>query len=629
MRTCSEYPFSCIWFLFFACIAGIAPTPLLASEPLRLGDQAEYFLQPGHLEVAEDSSHAWTVDQVSGPGWSGRFIPRSQLSSIRWNACYWVRFRVTNGVADDLHWLLESYDFTIDEITLYAPAGQGFRSVRAGDTYPFATKQIRHKNLVFSLPDVPPGRTQWFYLRIRSIKPFSLIFVLRSHPRFIGYALSEYYFLGIFYGILAAIALINLFFFTAVRDIAYLYYVFYVCSTGLFAASMDGTGFQYLWPDQPAINHHSIKFSILLMVISSVMYVRGFFRTWENAPRLDKFILLVLLLKIGLYLLNQWRPVILNKIVFDIFPVFVAYAVGILYLKRGFSLARYFVLAYSFLFLGYVVLTLRVLNLIPSTLLTFYAFNFSTVLEMIFLSVALAHRFKLVKKEKERAQEKIIEQLRENELLKDKMNRELEQKVQERTKELLLAYEEISRMNALLNIDNHCLEQTVKGLHQDRVNLKDVSYEDFLKTYPDEEACFRYLADLKWQHGYACRKCANTHHSKGKLDHSRRCTSCGYDESVTAYTLFYRLKFPIVKAFYIVFLTISRKNVSLEELSQVLDLRKMTCSAFKQKVLRAMEEKARTKNGRGKKEASDWSSYLLVTVEEQDTPAADSSAAAS
>jgi hypothetical protein len=576
----------------------------------------DFPLEPVHLDLLEDKNQAWSIEQVSSADFAGKYVSHSARQSIHWNSCYWVRFRVVNHSDEVQSWLLESYDFTIDEMTLFSPSGNGkFRKKMIGDVYPFEQKEIKHKNLVFQISGIPAKQAQTYYLRIRTVKPFSLILLMRPNPGFIHYALNEYYLLGVFYGILAAICLINLFFFLTIWDFTYLYYVVYVLCIVFFAASHDGTGFQYLWPEHPEVNHVSIRLSILLMVVSSLIYTRSFFKTYQYTPKLDKLIWLVVGIKVLLYGVMLLEPHIFTKIVVDISPVFLAYFVGIIYWKRSYSLANYFVLAYTFLFAGYIILCLWNLGLIAGNVYTFYAFNVGSLLEMLFLSVALANRFKILKKEKELAQEGIIEQLRENEILKDQVTRELEQKVQERTEELSQAYEEIQRMNVLLNADNKNLAYKVEHLNKARVTLKEISFEEFRNIYSNEEACYQYLADVKWKYGYKCRKCGNTNFSRGKYVYSRRCTACGYDESVTAYTIFFRLKFPIVKAFYIVFLVISRKDITLEQLSQMLDLRKMTCSAFKQKVVKVLAEKTKGKQPRYRKDFNDWGPFLLTDYE--------------
>ena len=75
----------------------------------------------------------------------------------------------------------------------------------------------------------------------------------------------------------------------------------------------------------------------------------------------------------------------------------------------------------------------------------------------------------------------------------------------------------------------------------------------FYKRFPDEESCYNYLAEIKWEEGYVCKKCGHTNYCRGRKPHSRRCTRCKYDESPTAGTMFDKCKFSLHLAFHIVF----------------------------------------------------------------------------
>lgn len=123
---------------------------------------------------------------------------------------------------------------------------------------------------------------------------------------------------------------------------------------------------------------------------------------------------------------------------------------------------------------------------------------------------------------------------------------------------------------------------------------KSLSIFEFQERFPDNEACYEYLAELKWSEGFTCRKCGHDKYCKGNTEYHRKCTKCGYQESPTSNTLFHKLKFPILKAFYIVyFISTTKKGISSTELSRKLNLRQKTCWLFKQKVMRAMRSSER------------------------------------
>ena len=120
--------------------------------------------------------------------------------------------------------------------------------------------------------------------------------------------------------------------------------------------------------------------------------------------------------------------------------------------------------------------------------------------------------------------------------------------------------------------------------------FKSLSLFEFQEQFKSSEDCLRYLSEIKWKSGFICRKCGHTHSCSGKVAHSRQCTSCRYVESPTAQTLFHKVKFDLLKAFYIVyFVSTNKKGITSTELSRKLNLRQKTCWSFKRKVMKAMK----------------------------------------
>ncbi|MES2627365.1 MAG: IS1595 family transposase [Bacteroidota bacterium] len=118
---------------------------------------------------------------------------------------------------------------------------------------------------------------------------------------------------------------------------------------------------------------------------------------------------------------------------------------------------------------------------------------------------------------------------------------------------------------------------------------KDLSFVQFTREFATEEQCFEYLVDLKWGNGYCCRRCGHTISVKGRKWHHRRCQSCAYDESCTANTLFHKLKFSVVKAFWIIHqLSTMKKGMSTLEIGRQYDIHQETAWFFKRKVQQAM-----------------------------------------
>ncbi|WPV67735.1 IS1595 family transposase [Chitinophaga sp. LS1] len=120
--------------------------------------------------------------------------------------------------------------------------------------------------------------------------------------------------------------------------------------------------------------------------------------------------------------------------------------------------------------------------------------------------------------------------------------------------------------------------------------FRGVTIESFKRHFPDAESCLQYLAELKWQQGFRCKKCGGEMWWKGKRWLDRRCHACNYNESPTAGTLFHKVKFSLLTAFQICFrLSVSKKGMSSCEISREYGIRQTSAWYFKRKVQEGMQ----------------------------------------
>ncbi|MCF8218622.1 MAG: transposase [Bacteroidales bacterium] len=119
--------------------------------------------------------------------------------------------------------------------------------------------------------------------------------------------------------------------------------------------------------------------------------------------------------------------------------------------------------------------------------------------------------------------------------------------------------------------------------------FKHLDIQDFNRQFSTEEACLKFLAEYKWKDGFKCKKCGHTNYCKGKNPHSRRCTRCKSEESATAHTMFHRCRINLPDAFKITFLVCNNPQISINELSQEINLRQMTCWRLKTRIMDCIE----------------------------------------
>jgi len=113
---------------------------------------------------------------------------------------------------------------------------------------------------------------------------------------------------------------------------------------------------------------------------------------------------------------------------------------------------------------------------------------------------------------------------------------------------------------------------------------------EFIDKFENNEDCYRYLLEHKWGKGYSCFKCGHTTCIKGKKWYYKRCQKCNYNESATANSLFHKLKFPILKAFHILFkYSTKKKGMSSYEIASEFGINQKTAWAYHQRIQVAMK----------------------------------------
>jgi hypothetical protein len=596
-----------------------------AQAPVIISDTAkQQIFRYGEVFYLKDIRGNLTIDQIKSTAFAAKFKVNKEATPVTHdpNAAWWYRIAIRHNPSSKNNWILEFFDQTIDSITVYAPDKQNnYSATLLGSSRPFSARLYHHKNFSLNIHNDAAG-SRLYYIRVKSHQPVNVIMVLRSVNWFISYALDEYFFFGIFYGMILVFGLYNLMMFIAMRQRQYLFYIAYNLSIGLYEMCADGIAYQYIWPGSPAWNHNAFGVALFSASIFSVLFAQSLLNLKVNAPRLNKLTWWVIGLRSAFFvvclIVNQnWFR---YKII-EIVPLTLACYAGCYVLLKGYRPARFFVIGYAFLLTGFIIKALIALNIwwFTVTATSYYSLSFCFIMEMVFISFAIGDKVRILKKKEEEAQTQIIKQLKLNEELKDALNKNLEDQVQERTRELLAANqqlllqsEEISRMNVLLEKDNITLHHDIEKITHDRVMSAEVDFEEFSKIYPDRETCFKFLSDLKWANGYTCKKCNNTHYGHGHLPYSRRCSKCGYEESVIAYTILQNTRIPISKAFYMIFLMYSTNGkISSHKLSGILSIRQSTCWAYSSRIKKAMSSRKKDLKNAGDK---GWSKLVIENI---------------
>jgi signal transduction histidine kinase len=418
------------------------------------------------MDIYEDKEADKTFKQISRSTSTYLFHNNAFQEPLFYNtnAVYWVRFRLNSE--DSTHniyrWILELEDLNFSEVAFYQTKdGVHYGVAKSGLDFPFYERSVIHKNNLFMV-DVADGSSHYAYLKFRVSRPVKGTFALWGYRNMLAFSNTQYFMLALFYGIALAMMLYNLFLFLTIRDAAYIYYVGYILSMVLYTSSLDGIGFQYLWSSEPLINDHIQHVSIFSFLIFALLYAHSFLKPIFKASALDWVFISVIVFRTGIFIAGLTIfPGLLNIPFFDILAMLFIYGVGVYAFFRGYKPARFFILAFTMLFIGFAITSLASIGLFRGIDYLQYALNVGVTCEMILLSLSLADRIKLLMEDRSEAREQVINQLQEKEQLKDRLNRMLEEKVLERTKEL---EDKNKQLDSLIYKSSHDLKGPLKSI---------------------------------------------------------------------------------------------------------------------------------------------------------------------
>lgn len=115
--------------------------------------------------------------------------------------------------------------------------------------------------------------------------------------------------------------------------------------------------------------------------------------------------------------------------------------------------------------------------------------------------------------------------------------------------------------------------------------FKSTSLFKFKEKFNTDNDCKKYLHHYKWKDGFKCKKCGHTQSWDNTVEYGKVCKKCRKIHSVTSDTIFHGIRFPLLKAFYIMFETMtSTKSMSALQISRRYDINRKTAWLFMRKI---------------------------------------------
>jgi signal transduction histidine kinase len=398
-----------VLFSFVAAVAQAAEANRVSLDfSLSAPDLAPY------ISYLRDPSGNLTLAEVRGQ----KFLPlENEAVAFGFTPDkFWLRFEVVNTTESPIEPLLRTSARFMRplEIFLLRENGETERLLYNDETQPFGVRPVPELRFLATPFNLAAGESATFYVRFGAGGQAAMSLQISSREAALREQSRASVGITIYGSILLTLILVNLFYFVAIRKLAYLLYVFYESFNLLYVSHLEGFTFQYLWSDLPQWNDDATPMIASIGLVVGNLFAMVFLQARKYAPVMHKiFLALIAYSVLALLMSIIVSSRVGNQLAAPMLPVSIIFSVIVAAVvqRRGHYLARYFLVAWSLFALSAVIWSGSILGLISASFNILTLYKSTIALQAIILSMGLADQARRLNQENVATQKSLIASL--------------------------------------------------------------------------------------------------------------------------------------------------------------------------------------------------------------------------
>ena len=383
-----------------------------------------------YIRVFRDSTRQLSIDDAAATDPSlFTILPVNKGNLGYSDDIIWARFTLNNTGESAFTWYLESGYPSLDHVDLYSRGKDGWKIYKAGDHIPYSQWEIKYRNPVLPIVSQPGVTT--YYLRIESEGSQVLRLNAYTPETFTQKKENEMPWLWLYYGMMFAMAIYNLFIYVSVRETSYLNLVFFIVCIAVFSLIFNGMAPGIFWPNSVWLTNHANPFWVMLSCAATLMFTMSFLSFRKNYPRIGSAIYLLILscfISAFLSLVLPYSIMTRLSVYLIILTCVVGLMAGFMTLKYDIKSSIFFIFSWSLYLVGAISVSLYLKAYTPDSFFANWSYQIGSTLIAMLLSLGIADRINYMRKQMiyqyNQIQEQYIDLDRANEELR-RVHREL------------------------------------------------------------------------------------------------------------------------------------------------------------------------------------------------------------
>jgi EAL domain-containing protein (putative c-di-GMP-specific phosphodiesterase class I)/GGDEF domain-containing protein len=354
-----------------------------------LGAEDSYVPQIEYLRVAPDNNLT-PSEALASDDWQTLEEKSPNFGYIR--DTVWLRFPLSHPATINL---LEVRYSQLDKLTFYLlENGRIARRVETGDHLPFDQRPILHRHFLFPFEQSIASQYE-ILLEVRTEGAMQVPVRLWNAQTFFEHSSSEDQMHALYYGILITVIFFNLFIYAALREPVYLLYVLSTLGYLLLIGSLNGSTYQFLWSESPALQNHIMLLAVPFSLLFTLVFSRSFLKLTYTGPVLNRLVLFMIAVNAVVLLMTFFLDYSTGSrltVALAIPSCLLLTVLGPVQWWKGNPQASYYTVAWAALTVGSAITAANKYGLLPNNFLTTYGMQIGSALEAILLTLALAAR---------------------------------------------------------------------------------------------------------------------------------------------------------------------------------------------------------------------------------------------
>ncbi len=432
---------------------------------ISIGKQVSYFL---------DSKKEVSFSDIKSGKFDSLFVKSdTEIPFFDYqNSTIWLKLTVKNTGDEVLYpFLLIDYPL-LYKVRVYEPLPDGTTAEYiSGDGFKFSERTIHKPSNLFEFHLNPNEEKQILCAVVSDGDVVTLPMFLLSQKKIIEKNSDTQTSVGIYYGILALIIIVNLFYFINLRDKSYLIYILYILMMGMYQFAREGLAFKMFWGNFPYFANAAVGLFSMLAVSSFIYLMINTIQTRTHFPRMHKFLagiaIIIVFSQIPLFVPAYYRFMIFFGNFIAGIGLILSIITVILAFRKRLFFAKYFSFALIFLIGGSVMMIMK--NNGAGGIFQFeHGLKIGVGLEILILAYGLTVKFRDMLAE---SQKQAIEHLQEINRMRETENEKLEKLVNQRTQEINNQKEELRAQADNLQKINFKLSEQNEEINQQKEEL--------------------------------------------------------------------------------------------------------------------------------------------------------------